>query len=384
METGILKTDDTEIKYSVLKNRTMWAQIFYTITPNRSEKIDKQIETITQAEKHLFEYLTISPQTAAFKRFFSSDLINHAPGIANYKKKQESDFFISTTEQPPATNVKLCLFGMCLNNIVDESKQRAGDLFYFDTHANNKLTTHIFAENLFDDQADKKSNSTTQTKNIFDDLQKKLKRFNANIEDNVLRTWIYAPHVDADYAGIVEARNKLFAEINLTKETHYIASTGIQGGSGHRYARVSMDAYAVSGEDIEVRYIRAPEHLCSTDVYGVAFERATAAKLGQSDFIFISGTASIDKHGTVLHLGDVVKQTERTIENIIALLEAGDFSADDLTSFMVYLRDASDYSFVKPIIDKTFGNLPAVYLHAPVCRPDWLVEIEATGAKLLT
>ena len=36
---------------------------------------------------------------------------------------------------------------------------------------------------------------------------------------------------------------------------------------------------------------------------------------------YISGTASIDKYGHVLYLGDLEKQTNRLLENIEALLK---------------------------------------------------------------
>ncbi|MCP4130077.1 MAG: hypothetical protein GY754_03570, partial [bacterium] len=159
----------------------------------------------------------------------------------------------------------------------------------------------------------------------------------------------------------------------------------IQGGSGNRFARVSMDVYAATQgvNQKKTRYIEAPEHLSPTHIYDVTFERATAAELGQSDFLFISGTASIDKVGDIVHPNDVVKQTERTLVNISALLESGNFSTDDLSSFLIYLRDPADYGFVKPLIDEYAKNIPAVYLQAPVCRPGWLIEIEATAAKFL-
>ena len=68
--------------------------------------------------------------------------------------------------------------------------------------------------------------------------------------------------------------------------------------------------------------------------------------------------------------------------NISALLRAAKFSEKDLSSFIVYLRDPADYSFVKPKIDEYCENLPAIYVKAPVCRPGWLIEIEATAEKM--
>jgi len=380
MQTVILKLNRTEIKYAFLKDsNNNWLQLLYTIIPEEPEQIKDQIETIEKAESEFYEMFNIKNETAAWKRFFSSDLITHYDEIMNYKKRQSTDFSMSLTEQPPASNVKVAMFGMCLSNIT--TKFRDDKIFYFDTTSGTK---HIFAEHLIDPDADEHSDSEKQTEKIFGLLREKLLDFNTSIEDSVLRTWIYAPHVDADYPGIVKARNKLFDSINLTKETHYIASTGIQGGSGNRFARVFMDAYAVTGITKEkIRYIQAPEYLSPTDVYGVAFERATAVALGKIDFLFISGTASIDKKGEVVHPGDVSKQTERTLENISALLKSAGFGKEDVSSFIVYLRDPADYRFIKPQIDQYAENLPVIYVKAPVCRPGWLIEIEATAAKLL-
>ncbi len=379
MKVGILMHADAELKYSFLYDHSgNWMQFWYSIVPMSPEPIRNQIETIKQAEDEMFIKLDINPDTSVIRRFFSSDLISHHDEIMKFKSEQVTDFYLSCTEQPPSTGVKLALIGMCLNNIT--AKHRHDNIFFFDTTTDIR---HIFAEHLVDSDADENSNSEIQTTNIFSLLKDKLKEFNATIEDNVLRTWLYAPHVDADYAGIVKARKEIFDSLNLTKDTHYIASTGIQGGSTNQFARVFMDAYAVVGiDDQDIRYIQAPEHMSPTHVYGVTFERATGIHMGQTDFLFISGTASIDKEGNIMHLGDIVKQTERTLENISALLKATDFIETDLSSFIVYLRDPTDYSFVRPIIDQYVEDLPAVYVKAPVCRPGWLIEIEATAAKI--
>jgi enamine deaminase RidA (YjgF/YER057c/UK114 family) len=377
METGILKSAGTEIKYCFLNDHNgNWMQFFYTIVPDLPEHIDSQARVIKLAENELFNLFGIDQQSAALKRFFSSDLISHYDEINNYKKNAGTDFFLSITEQPPASGVKLSMLGMCLSNIT--AKSRSGNVFYLDTTTGIR---HIFIEHIIDTAADEHSTSEIQTTNIFTALQEKLHDFNATIEDNVLRTWLYAPHVDADYAGIVKARKELFDSINLTKETHYIASTGIQGGSTNQFSRVFMDAYAVVGiEEEDIRYIQAPDHLSPTHVYGVTFERATGIHMGSTELLIISGTASIDRDGEIVHPGNVVKQTERTLENITALLNADGFSEKDLSSFIVYLRDPTDYSFVKQEIDRYAPSLPAVYVKAPVCRPGWLVEIEATAA----
>ncbi len=145
-----------------------------------------------------------------------------------------------------------------------------------------------------------------------------------------------------------------------------------------------MDAYAVTGINKGlIHYIQAPEHLSPTHAYGVTFERATAVELGETDFLFISGTASIDKKGEVVFPGDIVKQTEHTLKNIAALVQAAGFTETDLSHLIIYLRDPADYTFVKPLIDTFVLNLPAIYVKAFVCRPGWLIEIEAAAARAL-
>lgn len=378
METGTVNLNGAVIKYSFLKDDSgKWMQFYYTIVPERPEQVMDQMRTIERAEAELFKTFEIDESAAAVRRFFSSDLINHRDTLIDYKSRQNTDFYFSLTEQPPISAVKLAMLGMCLSNIT--GKSRDDNVFYCDTTSGIR---HVFVEHLI--APNPTEDSAKQTERIFELLKQKLSKFKATIEDNVLRTWIYAPHVDADYPGIVKARRELFDSINLTKDTHYIASTGIQGGTGDQFARVSMDAYAVTGLDkTKVRYIQAPEYLSPTHIYGVTFERATAIEMGNTDFLFISGTASIDNKGDVVHPGDIMKQTERTLTNISALLDSAGFTKEDLSSFMIYLRDPADHSFVKPLIDQYVKDLPAVCVKAPVCRPGWLIEIEATAGRVI-
>lgn len=350
---------------------------YYTIIPDYSEEIVEQLSRIEDAEAELLKTFSIDDNAVAAKRFFSSDLINHRDVVDTYKARQSTDFYCSVIEQPPAPCVKLTLMGMCLSNITD--KFRDGNVFYFDTTSGIR---HIFFEHLVD--PDPSEGSAKQTERVFGFLGEQLAGFNTSIEESVLRTWLYAPHVDTDYRGIVQGRKAFFDSIDLTQETHYIASTCIQGGSGDRFARVSMDAYAVTGIDKRtIRYIQAPEYLSPTHLYGVTFERATAVELGTMDFLFISGTASIDKNGEIVHPGDIVKQTERTLTNISALVDSGGFSRNDLSSLVIYMRDAAGYELVAPLVDAYAANLPAIFVEAPVCRPGWLIEIEATAGKAI-
>ena len=64
---------------------------------------------------------------------------------------------------------------------------------------------------------------------IFRDYILQLTEANCTLAANCLRTWIFVQNVDVNYPGVVKARKEVFATQNLTEETHFIASTGIEG-----------------------------------------------------------------------------------------------------------------------------------------------------------
>ena len=138
-----------------------------------------------------------------------------------------------------------------------------------------------------------------------------------------------------------------------------------------------MDAYSIKGiQSEQVRFLYAPTHLNPTYEYGVTFERGTVVQYGDCRQLFISGTASIDNRGEIVHKGDIVKQTERMLENISVLLAEGGATMQDVSQAIVYLRDIGDYGNVQKIFKERGFNFPYLLVHAPVCRPGWLIEME--------
>ena len=138
-----------------------------------------------------------------------------------------------------------------------------------------------------------------------------------------------------------------------------------------------MDAYAVQGLLPEqIRYLKASDHLSPTALYGVTFERGTAVTYGDRKQVLISGTASIDAAGQVVHPGDPIRQTGRLLENVGALLAEAGACLGDVQMAVVYLRDTADYARVRSEIERRCPDLRPLYVLAPVCRPAWLVEME--------
>ena len=93
------------------------------------------------------------------------------------------------------------------------------------------------------------------------------------------------------------------------------------------------------------------------------------------------GTASIDRHGHVIYLRDISRQTKRLLENIGALLKDGGATMHDIQYFIVYLRDTSDYEQVETYMQQNYPDIPHVIVHGKVCRPEWLVEMECIAQQ---
>lgn len=131
--------------------------------------------------------------------------------------------------------------------------------------------------------------------------------------DNTIKTWIYIRDIDNHYKGMIESRKAFFMEQGLTPETRYIASTGIGGISKEMDSIISLDDLSISKlKPEQIVPIDALENLAPTIKYGVTFERGILVRFGDRSHLYISGTASIDKNGKVLHISDVKRQTQRT------------------------------------------------------------------------
>ena len=239
----------------------------------------------------------------------------------------------------------------------------------------------------------KGKNSYEQTRLLFNKYLKTIEGTDMTMERNLVRTWIYVTNIDVNYQGVVEARNDIFDKEGLTADTHYIASTGIGGATPVRHAAVAIDFLTVPYiKEEDKKYLQALEHLNPTHEYGVAFERGTRLTLpthtlhpeGSQQFkqqYFISGTASINKHGDVVYEGDIVRQTGRLLENIGALLKDGDATMNDIRYFIIYLRDITDYHTVEILMNQFYPQIPHIIVEAKVCRPGWLIEMECIAEK---
>ncbi len=224
--------------------------------------------------------------------------------------------------------------------------------------------------------------SMDQTDCILEDFRHELDNHGLTFQDHCLRTWFFARDIDNSYAGLVVGRNRMFDRVGLTHDSHFIASTGIAGIAPDPKILVRMDAFASRGFK-DLRYLYAEDKMNRTSQYNVRFERGTAVDYSDRRHVFISGTASIDDKGKVMHVGDVRRQVERMLENVETLLAEGGCSFRNVMIIIVYLRDIADYAAVNLIFKERFPEIPYIVLHAAVCRPTWLVEMECIAIREL-
>ena len=308
---------------------------------------------------------------AVFKRFFVSDAANQA----NYLQAlhaERSDCALSIIEQPPLDGSKVALWVYIQRGV--QTKALANGIY----EVKHGAYRHLWMAGA----CNQASNSEYQMRLLFNDYVMQLLENGCCLADNCIRTWIFVQNVDVNYAGVVKARNEVFATQNLTDKTHFIASTGIAGRHANPKVLVQMDAYAVDGiRKEQVHYLYAPTHLNPTYEYGVSFERGTYVDYGDRRQVFISGTASINNKGEIMYPGDIRQQTLRMWENVETLLKEAECTFEHVAHLLVYLRDLADYTIVREMFEERFPNIPKVYLLAPVCRPGWLVEMECMAVK---
>ena len=74
--------------------------------------------------------------------------------------------------------------------------------------------------------------------------------------------------------------------------------------------------------------------------------------------LFLSGQIAVDPVRDRLIKGDVVKQTDRAMQNLKAVLEAGGASFDDVVKTTLFLTDLADFNKVNETYGRYFQNVP--------------------------
>lgn len=309
-----------------------------------------------------------------FMRFFLSDAANQQDMLSD-AVGASPECAVSIIQQPPLDGTKIALWAYLQTGV--ETRRTHGGLY----ETRHGVYRHLWCGGASTEAAD----SEWQAAALLNGYAKRLEAEGCSLAGNCIRTWFFVNDIDLNYKGMVRARNHVFASQGLTADTHFIASTGIGGRQAKPDVLVQMDAYAVEGiKEGQIRYLYAPTHLNRTSEYGVSFERGTVVDYADRRHVFISGTASINNRGEVVHTGDIGKQAERMLENVAKLLEEAQCTFEDVAQMTVYLRDTADYAMVSDLFAKRFGGKPCIIVLAPVCRSKWLIEMECSAVRKIS
>ena len=324
----------------------------------------QQLEAILNAYHQMIDG-QLQGARAVFKRYFLSDAANQADDVI---LADVTDCAKSIIEQAPLDGTKIALWVYLMTN-VETGVSKSG--LYEVRHG---AFCHLWNASAH--------NMEYQTRLLFNEYNMQLIEEGCTLEANCIRTWFFVNDVDLNYGGVVRARNQFFFTQGLTVNTHFIASTGIGGRQQDPNVLSQMDNYAIAGVQKEqIHYLYAPTHLNRTSDYGVSFERGTYVDYADRRHVFISGTASINNKGEVMYPKDIIQQTHRMWENVAALLKEAECTFDEVGEMVVYLRDIADYELVHELYEERFHGKPYVIVHAPVCRPGWLIEMECMAVK---
>ena len=353
-------------------------EVFFAGEAAKGKNFAEEIASLLQEYTEAMTQTGCSPESEVLLRFHVSDPANQYPVLRKALAGRKGGF-VSVIGQPPASGSRVAVEAWHWQGVTEQNKLRTRNAVNVQLKDNGVAIFHSLDEIPL-------GTSAAHTGAEFESLAAYLMQYGGRVAKSTVRTWLYCRDVDNQYSGLVKARNVFFDRIGLRRDTRYIASTGIEGRMTDPHRIVKMDSLSIVGlNERHQRPITAHDMLPPTHVYGVAFERGMQVFWHDRDWCFISGTASIDKEGNVMHTGDVVKQTERMLENITTLLANAGMTWQDVKTGTIYLRDAADADAVAAVLDQQLpAGLPRIMVHAPVCRPGWLVEMECFGVRSQT
>ncbi len=358
-------------------------EFFLSVTTEANISFKDSLKMIFKNYKGVLKECGLSSDSQIFCRYYLSDIANQKAEL------EQSEIFnftrggaYSVIQQCPLNSGSIVLF---IYHIKKKNEFIAKEIMNFDDELwRNGVKIKGSHYELFwvaNFSGYGELDSFEQTKEIFSTFNDTLNANGMTLLHNTIRTWVYVRDIDNNYQGMIDSRKDYFYEQGLTKETRYIASTGIEAKLKETRSLVSLDALSIANLDKrQIVRMEARGSLCPTDDYGVTFERGTKIVFGDRAHLYISGTASIDKAGCVLYPSDVKKQTKRVLENIRALLKPYGAGLADLAYLVVYLRNITETKKVNAVLKEYFPEkIPLIIVEGAVCRSNWLVEMEGVA-----
>jgi enamine deaminase RidA (YjgF/YER057c/UK114 family) len=327
-------------------------------------------------------------QDIVTEKIFLSDLSSQLPRLREVRQRhfgrsgRETDLFPATTyvQQPPARTGQLCEMQAFAMVAGDGPPLSYGRLEGLSGEASGRVVgtgnlRQIFLANVTGGLPGDGMDFSRQADSMFQSAEAILGREGLTFRD-VVRTWIYVDGIDDHYDQLNLSRREFFQSRRVLPCP---ASTGIQGAVPPRDRACGLDLRALAGSGrFQVRPIHAAT-MNEAPTYGSDFSRGMRVTTEHREVIYVSGTASIDTEGRVLHVGDTAGQADRMLLNIQQLLAEQGAGFRHLVSAITYLKRAEDLPRMQEVCSRRGfpDTIPNTFCVADVCRPEWLCEMEA-------
>jgi reactive intermediate/imine deaminase len=183
-----------------------------------------------------------------------------------------------------------------------------------------------------------------QTERVMENLKAVLASAGASFSD-VVKTNVYMIDLAGDGTKMNETYGRYF-------QKSFPARATVQMAALPKGARIEIECVAVTrGAAGAVESAQAPKTLG-------AYSQAIGANPGS--FLFVSGQIPVDPATGHTVLGDARAQTERVMQNLKAVLEAGGASFDKVVKTTIFVADMADYAKVNEAYGRYFSkSLPA-------------------------
>ncbi|RYE60387.1 MAG: RidA family protein [Hyphomicrobiales bacterium] len=125
-----------------------------------------------------------------------------------------------------------------------------------------------------------------------------------------------------------------------------------------------------------IEYV-SPEGMYKSPVFSQGIILPANARI-----LLIGGQNSVNEKGEVLYKGDVIKQTEQTLANMVKVLKAAGADVENLVKTTIIMQQDIDLRAAFGAWMKVWGDRPnpptvTALRVAGLANPDFLIEIEA-------
>ncbi len=331
----------------------------------------------------------MTPRDIVAEKVFLSDIEAQVPDLAAIRR----EFYGSVTgaalhpaatlvQQPPAQPGQLCEVQALALRGAGGSELPSRHLERLPWGATGRVVEasglrHLFLANLTGGSPGDGLDFPAQASSMLRRAEALLGHEGLSFKD-VVRTWIYLADIERHYAALNGARRRFLTTRGVQPPP---ASTGIHGALRPRDRLCGLDLRAIAGHGaLRVTPLHSPT-MNEASSYGSDFSRGMRVDLEDHAVLYISGTASIDTEGRVVHPGDLEGQVDRMLLNIEALLAGQGARFLDAVSSVTYIREAGYAAPFRRVAARRglHSGLPNTVCLADICRPEWLCEMEMTA-----